>query len=686
MSATEFLARARAVLWTAYGADAEFRPGQVEAVEALVVERRRLLVVQRTGWGKSFVYLAATRLFRDAGAGPTIIVSPLLALMRDQIDAAKRIGVRAETLNSSNRDDWSAIEGRLLAGEVDLLLISPERLNNADFRQTLLIPITERAGLFVIDEAHCVSDWGHDFRPDYRRIARVLNLLPTGAPVLCTTATANNRVVDDIVAQLGNDLVLLRGPLDRESLMLSALRIDTQAERLAWLAEWIPTAPGTGIVYCLTVADSERVAAWLRHRGVEALAYSGDSEAEDRLDTEQRLKANDVRVVCATSALGMGFDKPDLAFVVHFQSPDSPVAYYQQVGRAGRSIPRAEGVLLAGAEDEEIWDWFLSSSLPVQREAQDVIAYLEDHVDWTTLGELEGAVNLRRSWLEALLKVLEVDGAVEASGRKYRRTLAPWAFDRERIQNVFDARRSEHQLMRDYATTTRCRMRFLREALDDPEAVDCGRCDNCCGTAAVGSAPSQDIVLDAIAFLRHRPAVIEPRKQWAGQRSGRIPAEHQLVEGRALAYLSDGAYGSELLRTKRANGLVSEDIVTACAELIRAWMPDQVLTLVPVPSFDDNRMLVPDFVRRLAALLGWPCSEPVVKVRSTQPQKLMQNSAQQLRNLDGAYEVRGPAPAGPVLLVDDVSDSRWTMTVIADVLAKAGVREITPFAIARTKG
>lgn len=685
MDASDLPARASAVLRSTYGPAASFRAGQLEAIQQLVVEGSRLLVVQRTGWGKSVVYLTATRLLRDAGAGPTIIISPLLALMRDQIEAAGRMGVRATTLNSSNQEHWDEVEGELLAGEVDLLLVSPERLNNRDFRERLLIPITGAAGLFVIDEAHCISDWGHDFRPDYRRITRVLNLLPSGIPVLCTTATANNRVVDDIVSQLGDNLAVQRGPLDRESLALTALPLNTPAERLAWLAEWVPSAPGTGIVYCLTVADTERVTAWLQHRGIEAVGYSGEGDAETRLEIERRLRANDVKVVCATSALGMGFDKPDLAFVVHYQSPDSPVAYYQQVGRAGRSIERAEGILLSGSEDEEIWEWFMKSSLPVQEQADAVLAYLTMRSDWATLGELEAAVNLRQSRLETLLKVLDVEGAVESQGRKYRRTLMPWTFDHARLERVRLARLAEHQLMRNYATTTACRMRLLREALDDAPATDCGRCDNCRG--AVGSlVPSRDIVLEAITFLRHRPATIEPRKAWVWPRSGRIDAEHQLQEGRSLAFLGDGAYGSELLAAKHAKKPVSDDIVNASSELIRGWLADRVATLVPVPAFEPDRALVPDFARRLAAALDWPLSEPVAKVRHTEPQKLMENSAQQLRNLAGAYEVQGPVPTGPVLLVDDVSDSRWTMTVIADLLAEAGARDIIPFTIARTKG
>jgi len=679
-----FAAGARDALHDAFGAEAEFRDGQLEAIQALVVDRARLLVVQRTGWGKSIVYFVATKLLRAEGGGPTVIISPLLALMRDQQAMAVRMGLRAATLNSSNRDEWESIESQLLADHIDVLLISPERLNNADFRDRLLVPLTSRTGLFVVDEAHCISDWGHDFRPDYRRITRVLSLLPAGAPVLCTTATANDRVIADIVAQLGDDVQISRGPLDRESLALAAAHLDTAAERLAWLAEWIPTREGTGIVYALTVGDATRVSDWLRSRNISAIAYSGDDDAETRLEVERALRSNEVKVVCATSALGMGFDKPDVSFVVHYQSPDSPVAYYQQVGRAGRSVEHADGVLLVGTEDSEIWDWFMRSSLPVADEARAVVDLLAGTQDWTHLSALESQVNLSKGRLTGLLKVLEVEGAVEADGFRYRRTLAPWAFDAERIDRVRVARLEEQQAMRDYAETTGCRMHFIREQLDDPEATDCGRCDNCRKTRI--TAASSQTIIEAINFIRQRPAIIEPRKKWTLPRSGMIARDHQLEQGRALGYLSDAGYGRALLRAKRDHTLVPDEIVDAAAELIREWLPDFDGAIVPVPTADQTRTLVPDFAQRTPARLDLPFHDVVRKSHATRPQKLMNNSAQQFGNVSDAFLVTETDLAGPVLLVDDVSDSRWTMTVIADLLADAGVRGIYPFAIARTKG
>ena len=446
---------------------AAFRSDQLEAILSLVGARGRVLLVQRTGWGKSAVYFIATRLLRDRGSGPTLLVSPLLALMRNQIEAAERLGVRAVTINSSNREEWTEVEEQIDADEADILLISPERLANEQFRTEMLPVVGRRSGLLVIDEAHCISDWGHDFRPDYRRLVRVLDLLPAGVPVLCCTATANDRVVSDMTAQLGADFAPIRGPLARGGLRLHVLDKPSQAERLVWLASVIAELPGTGIVYCLTVADAERVAGWLKSQGIAAVAYSGESDNDHRQAVEQDLLANRVKVVAATSALGMGFDKPDLAFVIHYQAPGSPVAYYQQVGRAGRALPESWGILLRGTEDADIQDYFIDSAFPPAGLAQEAVDLLERRAVSMSTREILAEVNVRQGRLQNLLKILEVEGAVERDGSRWIRTLAPWAFDHDRVTAVTALRRVEQQQMRDYISTDQCRMRLLRGHLDD---------------------------------------------------------------------------------------------------------------------------------------------------------------------------------------------------------------------------
>jgi ATP-dependent DNA helicase RecQ len=510
--------RAQAILEQLAGPAACLRDDQWTAIEALVVQRRQALVVQRTGWGKSAVYFIAAKLLREDGHGATVIVSPLLALMRNQVAAAERAGVRAATINSGNVTEWDDIHRRVTEGDVDVLLVSPERLNNPDFRDNVLPSLAADAGLVVVDEAHCVSDWGHDFRPDYRRIRTLIAELGTDIPVLATTATANDRVVDDVAAQLGvggRDTVVLRGGLDRESLRLSVVRLPTAVQRAAWIAAQLNSIDGSGIIYTLTVATAHDVAALLREHGYAVAAYTGATDPAEREQLESDLLDNRVKALVATSALGMGFDKPDLGFVIHLGAPSSPIAYYQQVGRAGRSTPSAEVVLLPGHEDKDIWRYFASVAFPSEPMVRTVINALEPDRPQSTPA-LEPLVDLGRSRLEMVLKVLDVDGAVQRVKGGWVGTGQPWTYDEPRYRKLDEARRREQQAMLDYQSTDDCRMAFLRAQLDDPELTEgsrCGRCDNCAG--ARYNADVDATVLDSARDQLQRPGVeLASRKQW----------------------------------------------------------------------------------------------------------------------------------------------------------------------------
>ncbi len=674
------------------GPEAVFRTGQPEAIEAVARDGGRVLLVQRTGWGKSAVYFIATELLRERGAGPTLLVSPLLALMRNQIEMAARIGVRAETINSTNPDAFEPIVRRLADDEIDLLLVSPERFANARFREEMLSVIARKVGLLVIDEAHCISDWGHDFRPDYRRIVSVLDALPDRVPVLCTTATANDRVIADITEQLGGGLQTFRGTLDRESLSLAVADVPSQAERMAWLAQTIPGLDGSGIVYVLTIADGERVAAFLRRMGIDAEAYSGATDNDDRVRLEQALIANELKVLVATSALGMGFDKPDLGFVIHYQSPGSPIAYYQQVGRAGRALAHAPAVLLCGVEDREIQDYFIETAFPPREQAEAIVGLLAsaDGSGPTSLNELMAAVNVRRSRLESMLKVLEVEGAVARERGGYVRTQRPWTYPAERVDHITALRRHEQEAMRRYAHHDGCLMEFLRRELDDPGAEPCGRCMVCTASPLqVEVAP--ELRAAAREHLRGSDLFVEPRKQWpsgmpgAGSPKGRITEEERPEIGRALSVVGDGGWGRLVAQGRGEDERFADDLVAASAELVsRRWEPEPApgwVTCVPSMTHPD---LVPDFARRLAAALGLPFHEAVRKVGQNQPQATMRNSAQQVRNVWDAFEVDGLGASSrdPVLLVDDLADSRWTLTVVSRALRQAGSGPVLPFVLA----
>ncbi len=675
--------RALEALRAVVGAGAEFRAGQLEAITALVAEHRRVLCVQRTGWGKSAVYFVATKLLREEGAGPTLLVSPLLALMRNQIDQADRGGVRAATINSDNTDDWQAIAERLARDDLDILLVSPERFANPRFRAEVLPQLVRTVGLFVIDEAHCISDWGHDFRPDYRRLARVIDELPPGVPVLCTTATANDRVVDDVVAQLAAHLFVLRGPLEREALALDVVHLPNQAQRLAWLTDALGRLPGAGIVYTLTVRDCRLVAEWLQQHGIAAAAYFGGEMSDAKQEIEARLQANDLKAVVATSALGMGYDKADLAFVVHYQSPGSAIAYYQQVGRAGRGIDRAVGVLLTGTEDTQIQDWFIDTAFPRQADAEALMALLDASEEPVGLAAIEQHVNLGRTRLTNMLKQLEVDGAIERAGAKYRRTGEPWVYPAERVEQVTRQRRAEQARMHDYLHGDGCLMEHLRRELDDRAAAPCGRCSRCLGRPLVDVGDTTELAREAVRFLRDTDIEIEPRKQWPDLK--RIPAERRAEPGRGLAIAGDGGWG-RVIADQREAGHFADELVAALASLLRAWRPfprPAWLTAVPSPRRPE---LVADLGRRLAVALALEYRPVVAAIREHPPQAEQRNSAQQFRNVDGAFAITGTVLAKPVLLVDDVVDSRWTLTVVAGLLRDAGTGPVFPVCLARAGG
>jgi ATP-dependent DNA helicase RecQ len=679
------------------GADAVFREGQRDAIDAVIGDGARALVVQRTGWGKSLVYWIATRVRRDTGHGPTLIVSPLLSLMRNQIAMAARLGLEAVTINSGNVGEWREIEGRLERNEIDVLMISPERLANEGFTSRVLPAIKRTIGLLVIDEAHCISDWGHDFRPDYQRISRLLPLLGPTVPILATTATANDRVIDDVAAQLGEHVAVIRGPLARDTLRLDAIPLADQAERLAWLAENITRLPGSGIVYCLTVADTERVARWLQTQGIDARAYNGPMAQADREALEDALIANEMKALVATVALGMGFDKPDLGFVVHYQRPGSAIAYYQQVGRAGRAVERAYGILLSGREDDEIADYFLRTAFPPADRMRELLAAL-DGVESASIGRFQRAVNLTRGQLDQALKQLELDGALTKAGGRWSRTAEPWAPDEERIARVTATRRAELEQMQAYVTTSSCRMAFLTGLLDDPATGPCGRCANDVGKG-MSHAVEPERVRAAIDYLRRSLRPIEPRKRWvegasgvgaeSGGAAGSTVISQPNEPGIALCVAGDAGWGREIVRARGGVGRFPDGLVVAATRAIRdQWRPDvppEWVTSIPSRTAG---ALVSGFAQSLAAELGLPYVATFTATADSRPQAAMQNSVLQLENARAKLAIDPEAGAvrpGAVLLVDDLVDSRWTLTVAGTLLREQGSGPVLPFALAEAR-
>ncbi|MGW5513417.1 RecQ family ATP-dependent DNA helicase [Nocardia africana] len=722
VTTTELRESAESLLRELAGSEAQLREDQWTAIEALVVQRRRALVVQRTGWGKSAVYFIAARLLRSQGRGPTVIVSPLLALMRNQVAAARRAGVIAETINSGNVTDWDEIHQRVAAGEVDVLLVSPERLNNPDFRDSVLPKLAADAGLVVVDEAHCISDWGHDFRPDYRRIRTLIADLGEDIPVLATTATANNRVVTDVATQIGTDTLVLRGTLDRESLHLSVVRIDDAVQRTTWLSRQLGELPGSGIIYTLTVAAAHDLADVLADHGYAVAAYTGRTEPGERETLEQALLDNDVKALVATSALGMGFDKPDLGFVVHVGAPSSPIAYYQQVGRAGRGlVPRASGssgravpdaalpgasvdtratasgpsvraevILLPGPEDRRIWNYFASVAFPREQVVRSVLAALDHERPLSTVA-LEPLVELSRSRLEMVLKVLDVDGAVRRVRGGWLATGEPWTYDAERYERLDRAREAEQQAMLEYQSTTECRMNFLRRQLDDPglapDAPGCGRCDICTGRRFDVSVDADEVA--TIRARLDRPGIdLLPRKQWpSGLSKLGVPLSGKISDGpevgRVLGRLSDLGWGQRLRTLLDApDGPAPDHIVDACIAVLREWNWTQRPGAVMAVQSATHPVLAADLSARLARI-GRLTDLGVLHTRPDRPPVSAANSAHRVAALFDSWET--PDLTGldtPVLLVDTHTDTGWTLTLAARTLRHAGAPAVLPFALA----
>lgn len=699
----ETRASALRILRTLVGSPtADFHEGQYEAISTLVDDHSRALVVQRTGWGKSAVYFVATLLLRQRGAGPTVLVSPLLALMRDQISAAERAGVRAVAINSTNAHEWGDVVAALDRDEVDVLLVSPERLNNPTFREQQLPSLVARMGLLVVDEAHCISDWGHDFRPDYRRLRDLIAQMPAGVPVLATTATANSRVVADIAEQLGGaEVVTIRGPLARASLRLGVLRLPDSKTRLGWLLSHLGDLPGSGIIYTLTVSAAEDTARLLREAGHAVRAYTGQTDTDEREESEGMLKRNEVKALVATSALGMGFDKPDLGFVVHLGAPSSPVAYYQQVGRAGRATDNADVLLLPGNEDRDIWQYFATASMPDQARAERILAALERDRP-TSTPALEALVDIRRTPLELLLKVLDVDGAVRRVQGGWVSTDEPWTYDAERYSRIAAERVAEQQHMIDYETTTSCRMEFLQRTLDDETAAPCGRCDNCAG-AWYPSDIAADAAASAASSLDRVGVVIEPRAQWPTGADrlglpvkGRIAVDERPAEGRALARLTDLGWGGtlrELFAPGAPDAPASPALIAACVRVLAEWGWDErPAAIVTMPS-RRHPLLIESVAAGLSQAGRLPHLGSLEYLNGGPEGEPGGNSAYRLASVWGrigvpdalADDLAGLAatkPGSPVMVIDDMVDSRWTIAVASRALRQAGAAGVLPFALA----
>lgn len=677
---------------------ATFHHDQWESIDELVTKRSQLLVVQRTGWGKSAVYFIATKLRRMQGFGPTIIISPLLSLIRNQIESAAKLGLTVVSYNSSmDKNQRAHAERQIIGHQVDAVIISPEQLGQTYFAENILNTISGDIGLFVVDEAHCISDWGHDFRPDYGRIVRVLKNMPQNMPVLATTATANNRVVNDIKNQLGDRLSIIRGSLARKALQLQNIHISNKSERLAWLAHNIPKIEGHGIIYAKTTKDCDVVAGFLQTQGIRAYAYHSNLDSnEEKIKLEQALINNDVKALVATSALGMGFDKPDLSFVIHYQAPGSIVEYYQQVGRAGRGIDHAVGIMMLGDEDERIQQYFINNAFPKENQINDLLSVIELN-DGIKVTQLEPHLNFSKGKIEDILNFLSIENPspILKDGTAYYRTQFDYQLPHDKIERLNNIKTGEWQKLLEYHNSKNCLMQFLGRELDDASTQTCGKCANCKPENIFNTNLDQNLIILAHDYLRHRYIKIKPRATFASSGDNARQAfvnykfpykdnQLQCEEGLALSSWKDGGWGDMVAQGKNA-GQFSDELIPPMIKMLNcmnyaerpAW-----ITYIPSPRHPN---LVKDFAHKLALALNVPCMDSLFIQEVKPPQKTMENSFHQSKNLDGAFGINtGNIYSNPVWLIDDAVDSKWTFTIAGALLRKYGVKQVIPIALTST--
>ncbi len=694
MNKEQLISTAKEYLKEFYGEEATFRDGQLEAIIA-VLQGKRALVVQKTGWGKSLIYFLTTKILRKEGRGFALVISPLLALMNNQVESANKFGLNTRTINSNNKDEWDEIYQELRENKVDVLFIAPEKLDNEDFKMNVLNEINSSIGMLVIDEAHCISDWGHDFRPDYRRIVNIVKFLPSNVPLLATTATANNRVVKDVSDQLGDDIIIQRGPLIRESLSIQVINLDRKEERLAWLTENIGEMYGTGLIYCLTKHDCILVSEWLKRCGIDAYAYYSGlrkdriEEKEERLRLEKMFVRNEMKVLVATTAFGMGIDKPDIGFVIHFQKPGNVVAYYQQIGRAGRAIESADAILLAGNEDDDINNYFINTAFPTYKEMDIVVKALENSNGLSIYG-IMGKIDVSQERLKNCLKFLLINGDIYNEDKKYYKSLRPWTPDLAYGESITKIRQYELQRMNDFIETDDCYMEFIAKELNDSLAKKCNRCRNCLQKDIYPTSAKGDTIIEALKYIKNEHYTIEARKQWPTglpiDGKTKINEMYQCQNGIALSNYGDAGWGRVVSKNKYNDEYFSDDLVKASFELLKDFVSQNEIEWVTAVSSLRRIELVKSFAERLSEALELPYYDTIIKTINSKQQKEFNNSHMQFNNAWKSFEINNNVHMGNVLLVDDMVDSRWTFTVCGYKLRKKGAGLVYPFALANTAG
>jgi len=650
-----------------------FHPGQRDIIEQLVMGKR-LLVIQRTGWGKSLCYQMASLYYPHL----TLVFSPLKALMRDQCQRCNdSYGITAGIVSSEfSQEENRATLAQAVEGQLNILFIAPERLDNADWQSS--VPHM-RISMIVIDEAHCISTWGHDFRPHYQRIVRLLSALPANIPVLGLTATANARVEQDVLGQMGASTQVIRGTMWRPNLYLNVVELRGDREKLAYLAEFLPRLPGTGIIYTATKHDAEMVAAFLQQQGVQAEYYHARREEDVRQDIEQKFMANQYKVICSTNALGMGIDKPDIRFVIHYQIPASPIHYYQEIGRAGRDRKVSWCVLLFDAPDLAIQEHFIRSAKPEARCYEFVMSLLQ--VIPQGLHDLMRLTGYAQNVVEHVLFDLQEQHLIERNTKESTYAAVPGLVkvDFSAYDAVREQKQRELKDMQAYAQLRACYMEYLTAYLGDAPGYTCRTCGNCRSSNFPIIKYPERIHTAAVRFLEEEYL---PRIE---KRGGERRPEHEA--GWSLSYHGGTRVGRLVRGSKYEDaGPFPLSLVMRAVEVIRTRYPlEEINGIVSVPPTKSGA-LVESFAHQVAERLELEYIPVIAKVRETYEQKSLSNWVQKKENVKAAFTVREPEQVvgRAFLLIDDIYDSGYMLREVGRTLMQAGAKAVYPFTITRT--
>lgn len=638
-----------------------------------ILKGERVLLIEKTGFGKSLCFQFPAIVFE----GMTVIFSPLIALMRDQVKKLNSLGISAKCINSEQtQEENSQIIVEAIQGGIKILYIAPERQENNQW-----IEATRKMNLsmVVIDEAHCISVWGHDFRPAFRRIINLVKLLPTGLPVLATTATATKKVEEDVATQIGGNISIIRGNLLRENFNLFVIKVTSEDEKLIWLGKNLDRIPGNGILYTGTRVDTEIYSNWFEHLKLSTIGYNAGLDTDSRIAIENGLMCNKWKCVISTNALGMGIDKSDIRFIIHTQIPQSPIHYYQEIGRAGRDGKLANIILFYNPDDKKLPEAFIEGGRPSISKYEKVINIIRNEL----LGEREltRKTNLKQTQIRVIKSDLIEQGIIRevtiGNSKKFEYITNAPALNTKAFEELRNTKKNDLEKMIEYVETTQSRMKFLCDFLGDSTTHEFTNCDNT-GLAKIKVVINDEWVQKLQDFRENYFPILEVESK-----------SSNIVNGVASSYYGVSNVGTALHRCKyETNEDFPDFLLKLTLKSFRKKFGQEkfdFIAYVPPTSSGD---LVKNFAIKLSQVLNFPITHHLIKVRQTKEQKIFENGYLKSDNVSGAFSFKDPnmLVGKSILLVDDIFDSGATVKEIGKLFTTLGAVKIAPIVIARTVG